>query len=63
MVEVFLPSKKTREIAEDAVQAGAKTLWVQEGIENEETRQIAEEGGLAYMEDRRIKPTRDYNKR
>src|ERR671921_2459171 len=38
VVDVFLPPDKTPEIAEDAVQAGAKALWLQEGIENEETR-------------------------
>ena len=55
VVNVFLPPEKTPEIAEDAVQAGTKALWLQEGIENEETRQIAEEGGLAYVEDRCMK--------
>lgn len=57
VVDVFLPPEKTPEIAEDAVRAGAKTLWLQEGITNEEARQIAEEGGLAYVEDRCIKKT------
>ena len=35
VVDVFLPPEKTPEIAEDAVQAGTKALWLQEGIENE----------------------------
>jgi uncharacterized protein len=52
VVDVFLPPDKTPEIAEDAVRAGAKTLWLQEGIENSEARRIAEEGGLAYVENR-----------
>ena len=52
VVDVFLPPEKTPEIAEDAVRAGAKVLWLQEGIENAEARRIAEEGGLAYVEDR-----------
>ncbi len=59
VVDVFLPPEKTPEIAEDAAQAGAKALWLQEGIENEETRQIAEEGGLAYVEDRCMKKTHE----
>ncbi len=50
VVDVFLPPEKTPEAAEDAVRAGAKTLWLQEGIESEEVRRIAEEGGLAYIE-------------
>ena len=57
VVDVFLPPEKTPEIAEDAVQAKAKVLWLQEGIENEEARRIAEEGGLAYVEDRGIRKT------
>jgi len=57
VVDVFLPPDKTPEIAEDAVRAGAKTLWLQEGITNEEARQIAEEGGLAYVEDKCMKKT------
>ena len=52
VVDVFLPPEKTPEIAEDAVRAGAKVLWLQEGIKNPEARQIAEEGGLTYVEDR-----------
>lgn len=39
-------------IAEDAVEARAKVLWLQEDIENEEARRIAEEGGLVYVDDR-----------
>ncbi len=58
-VDVFLPSQKTPEIAEDAVRAEAKALWWQEGIENEESRQIAQEGGLTYIEDRCMKQTHD----
>ena len=52
VVDVFLPPEKTPEIAEDAVRAGAKVLWLQEGIKNSEARRIAEEGGLTYVEDR-----------
>ena len=52
VVDVFLPSEKTPEIAEDAVRSGVRALWLQEGIESSEARRIAEEGGLAYVEDR-----------
>src|SRR5215210_3503635 len=55
VVDVFLPPEKTPKIAEDAVQAGAKVLWLQEGIENGEPRRIAEEGELAYVEGRCMK--------
>lgn len=59
VVDVFLPPEKTPEIAEDAVRAGAKVLWLQEGIENEEARRIAEEGGLTYIEDACMKQTHE----
>jgi predicted CoA-binding protein len=59
VVDVFLPPEKTSEIAEDAVRAGAKALWLQEGIENAEARRIAEEGGLAYIEDRCMRKTHE----
>jgi predicted CoA-binding protein len=59
VVDVFLPAEKTPEIAEDAVRAGAKVLWLQEGIENEEARRIAEEGGLTYVEDRCMRKTHE----
>ena len=59
VVDVFLPSEKTPEIAEDAVRAGAKTLWLQLGIENSEPRSIAEEGGLTSVEDRCMRQTHE----
>ena len=59
VVDVFLPPEKTPEIAEDAVRASARVLWLQEGIENPEARRIAEEGGLAYVEDRCMRKTHE----
>ena len=63
VVDVFLSPEKPPEIVEDAVQAEANVLWLQEGIENEEARRIAEEGELAYVEDRCMcKSTKGYKK-
>ncbi len=59
VVDVFLPPEKTPEIAEDAVRAGAKTLWLQTGITSPKARQIAEAGGLAYVEDKCMKQTHE----
>ena len=59
VVDVFLPPDKTPEVAEDAVRAGAATLWLQEGITNPEARRIAEEGGLEYVEDRCMRKTHE----
>jgi predicted CoA-binding protein len=52
VVQVFRPSVEVPEIARQAVQIGAKALWLQLGIRSKEAREIAEEGGLAYVEDR-----------
>ncbi len=49
VVDVFRKAEDTPPIARDAVQAGAKLLWLQSGIVNEETRRIAEEGGLEVV--------------
>ena len=51
LVDVFRVPAATPEVARDAVRAGAKALWLQLGITNPDTRRIAEEGGLAYVED------------
>lgn len=51
IVDVFRRSEHTPEVARDAVSIGAKVLWLQSGIVSEDSRRIAEEGGLAYVED------------
>lgn len=49
VVDVFRRAEHTPEIARQAVQVGAKVLWLQDGIVNEEARRIAEEGGLTVI--------------
>jgi len=51
IVDVFRASADTPPIAQQAVAIGAKTLWLQLGIASEESRAIAEAGGLTYLED------------
>jgi uncharacterized protein len=46
VVDVFRRSEETPEVARDAVAIGAKTLWLQEGIYNEEAYRIADAAGL-----------------
>jgi uncharacterized protein len=48
-VDVFRRAEHTPEIAHQAVQVGAKVLWLQEGIVNEEAYRIATEGGLEVV--------------
>lgn len=52
LVNVFRPSEKTPDIARQAVDAGATALWLQLGIASAETRKIAEDAGLLYVENR-----------
>jgi len=51
VVDVFRPSEETPEVAKEAVAAGAKVLWLQEGITSEEAERIATEGGLQVVMD------------
>jgi predicted CoA-binding protein len=51
LVLVFRPSQQTPAVARQAVAIGAKALWLQQGIASEEARRIAQDGGLAYVED------------
>lgn len=52
LVNVFRPSRDATDVARQAVAAGASALWLQQGIVSAEAHRIADEGGLAYVEDR-----------
>ena len=49
VVDVFRRAEHTPEIAQQAVHRGAKVLWLQDGIVNDDARRIAEEGGLTVI--------------
>jgi uncharacterized protein len=51
LVDVFRRPEHTTAHAHEAVEVGAKALWLQLGIRSEEARRIATEGGLDYVED------------
>jgi uncharacterized protein len=55
IVDVFRRSEKVMPVAEDAVAAGAKVLWMQSGVINEEAGAYAEEHGLTVVMDRCVK--------
>ncbi|CAA9424258.1 MAG: hypothetical protein AVDCRST_MAG78-1248 [uncultured Rubrobacteraceae bacterium] len=55
IVDVFRRSEKVAPVAEDAVAAGAKVLWLQSGVINAEAARYAEEHGLTVVMDRCIK--------
>jgi uncharacterized protein len=49
VVDVFRRAEQTPPIAEEAVARGAKVLWLQEGIANDDARRIGEAGGLSVV--------------
>ena len=51
LVDVFRRAEHTPEVAQEAVDVGAKALWLQLGIRSEESARIARDGGLDYVED------------
>lgn len=55
IVNVFRRPEHTPPIAEEAVAIGAKTLWLQLGIANDDAAKIAFDGGLQVIMDRCIK--------
>lgn len=55
IVNVFRRSEFCAEVAEEAVKAGAKVLWLQQGIISEEAAEIAGKAGLQVIMDRCIK--------
>lgn len=51
LVDVFRRPEFCAQHAREAVAAGAGSLWLQLGIRSAEAREIAEAGGLDYVED------------
>lgn len=51
IVDVFRRAEDTPPIADEAVAIGARAIWLQSGISNEETAQRAETGGLLAVMD------------
>ena len=55
IVDVFRPSKETPVIAKDVVKIGAKVLWLQYGIQNDEAKKIADSKNIIYISNKCIK--------
>ena len=55
IVNVFRPSKETPGIAKNAIKIGAKTLWLQFGIQNKEAQEISKSAGLICIMNKCIK--------
>ena len=52
IVDVFRPSKEVYEIAKDAVKIGAKVLWLQLGIRDENSKKLIEDNEMMYIENK-----------
>lgn len=50
-VNVFRRPEFCADVARDAVAAGAKAIWLQQGITSPDARRIAQEAGALYVED------------
>ena len=55
IVDIFRPSKEVPEFAKQAVKIGAKALWLQYGIQNEEAQKIVESENMIYISNKCIK--------
>ena len=55
IVNVFRPSKEATMIAKQTVEIGAKVLWLQYGIQNQEAQKIAKSAKVTYIANRCIK--------
>ena len=52
IVDIFRPSVEALKLAEDTVKVGAKVLWLQLGIRNQEAKEIVESNNIKYIENR-----------
>ena len=52
IVDVFRPSKEVFPIAEDTVKIGAKVLWLQLGIKDENAKELVEKNNIRYIENK-----------
>ena len=52
IVDVFRPSNEVHAIAKDTIKIGAKVLWLQLGIKNDEAKQLVESKNIHYVENK-----------
>ena len=52
IVDIFRPSIEVLEIAEDTVKVGAKVLWLQLGIRDENAKELVEKNHIKYVENK-----------
>ena len=52
IVDVFRPSKEVFPIAEDTVKIGAKVLWLQLGIKDDDAKELVKKNNIEYIENK-----------
>ena len=52
IVDVFRPSKEAYAIAQDTVKIGAKVLWLQLGIRDEDSKKLMDKNNIDYIENK-----------
>ena len=57
VVQIFRKPEDVPPIVEDAIKIGAKVVWMQEGIVNEEAARMAREAGLQVVMDACMRAT------
>ena len=62
IVDVFRPSKEVFPIAEDTVKIGAKVLWLQLGIKDENAKELVEKNDIEYIENKCTKNQKHFLK-
>ena len=55
IVDIFRKSEDAMPIVQEAINIGAKVVWLQLGIRNAEAGQLVRDAGLEFVEDRCIK--------
>lgn len=55
VVDIFRRSEEVTPLVEAAIRIGAKVIWMQQGISNQEAADLAEKSGLQVVMDRCIK--------
>ncbi|MEJ2177528.1 MAG: CoA-binding protein [Gammaproteobacteria bacterium] len=55
MVDIFQRAETTPDYTRQAIEIGAKAVWLQLGIVSDEARQIAQKAGIDFVMDRCVK--------
>ena len=63
VVNVFRRPRACADVVRSAIAIGAKGVWLQSGIRNDEAKRLAEEAGLDFVQDRCIMVEHRFHRR